>query len=461
LVYNLSIPNRDNFIQEQGLLNLEKKISLYTVILMLFIGIIGSVLFGASVRHVILAPEQRLGGFGEALLTIAEFPSDIKQVLGGTNGQKIKNGRFGNLDGFKKDDKLPAGVLADDGYLLLSSYDADKEQATVELIQINTQTTLHEWVPDIEQLNGLNILSEEYSEDYTAKSNFRLVHPLIMKDSGLVFNNSYGLYGVDSCSESNMFVDGTFHHSNELDHEGNIWAPSVMYPHSFEQLAKFRDDAIAKISPAGEVLFKKSIAEILVENGYRGLFAVASEENKDPIHINDIQPALTDSDYWQKGDLLLSLRHRSTVMLYRPSTNKILWLKTGPWMNQHDLNFVDDHTISLFGNNIMFDKLFEGHNSVYFYDFKTNTVSEPYQEIMKEMAVMTLSEGRGTPLPDGDLFLDESNNGRILRVSKDKVQWEYVNRIDEGTIAMSSWSRYLTQQEAKPILAQLKDNSCK
>mgnify|MGYP006412022631 FL=1 len=444
--------------------SLEKKISLYTVVLMLFIGVMGSLLFAASVRHVILGGDK-LGNFGEVLLTIAKFPSDVSQVLNlATDGQKIKNGRFGNLDGFKKDDKLPAGVLIDDGYLLLSSYDADKEQATVQLIQINTQTTLHEWAPDTEQLNELNILSEENSFDYISKSNFRLLHPLIMKDSGLVFNNGSGLYGVDLCGENNMFVDGTFHHSNELDHEGYIWVPSVVYPHSFDKLGDFRDDSIAKISPSGEVLFNKSIAEILVENGYRGLLAASgtiSQEGEDPIHINDIQPALTDSDYWEKGDLLLSLRHRSTVMLYRPSTNKILWLKTGPWMNQHDMNFVDDHTISVFGNDVMFGELFDGHNSVYFYDFKTNVVSEPYQKIMKEMEVKTLAEGRGKPLPGGDLFIDESNNGRILRVSKDKVQWEYVNRIDKDTLAMSSWSRYLTQQEVKPILAQLKDNSCK
>jgi hypothetical protein len=441
------------------LINLEKKISLYAVVLMLFIGVMVSLLFAASVRHVILGG-NKLGNFGEVLLTIAKFPSYVNQVLNlDTAGQKIKNGRFGNLDGFKKDDKLPVGVLADDGYLLLSSYDADKEQATVQLIQINTQTTLHEWTPDIEQLNGLNIFSEEYSSDYTAKPHFRLIHPLIMKDSGLVFNNSFALYGVDSCGENNMFVDGTFHHSNELDHEGNIWVPEVVYPHSYTQINKFRDDAITKISPSGEVLFRKSIAEILVENGYRGLLATA--DSKDPIHINDIQPALTDSDYWGKGDLFLSLRHLSTVMLYRPSTNKILWLKTGPWMNQHDMNFVDDHTISVFGNDTMFGKLFDGHNSVYFYDFETNKVSEPYREIMKEMGVRSVSEGRGTPLPGGDLFIDESNNGRILRVSKDKVQWEYVNRIDKDTLAMSSWSRYLTQQEAKPILAQLKVNSCK
>ncbi len=219
------------------------------------------------------------------------------------------------------------------------------------------------------------------------------------------------------------------------------------------------------------MLFEKSIAEILVENGYRGLLAIGDRkllaigDNDDPIHLNDIQPALTDSKFWRKGDLLMSLRQRSTVMLYRPSSNKILWLKTGPWMNQHDMNFVDDHTISVFGNDVIDTKdqrvLFNGHNSVYFYDFKTNKVSEPYREIMKEMKVESLTEGRGTPLPDGDLFIDESNNGRILRVSADEVKWEYVRRIDKETISMSSWSRYLTPQEAAPILVQLKDNSCK
>jgi hypothetical protein len=442
---------------------LEKKVSLYVITLLLFISIIGLVLFGASVRHAALGGES-LGLFGKTVLYIAEFPSRVQDVLTtkGTD-QQIKNGRFGNLDGFIKDGKLPAGVLADKGYLLLSSYDADKGQSTVQLIQINTQETLHEWVPDIDHLNELNILSEEYSYDFISKSNLRISHPLPV-NGRLVFNSeSSGLYGMNLCGKNDMFIDGTFHHTKELDHEGDIWVPSVKYPHSFEQLSKFRDDTITKISPSGDVLFKKSVAEILVENGYQGLFAVG--DDPDPIHLNAIQPALTDSKFWNKGDLLMSLRSRSTVMLYRPSTNKIIWLKTGPWMNQHDPNFVDDHTISIFGNNIIDFRdrraMFYGVNSIYFYDFKTNKVSEPYQKIMKEMEVKTLSEGLGTPLPNGDLFIDESNNGRILRVSADEVKWEYVRRIDKETIAMSSWSRYLTSQEAEPMIEQLKNNSCK
>jgi len=438
-------------------------VSLYTVLLLLFIVTISSVFFGASVRHVLLGGKT-LGIFGDAMLYIAEFPSNVQDVLEmGPSEQYISQTRFRNLDGFKKDGKLPAGVLADEGYLLLSSYNANKEQATVQLIQINTQKTLHEWVPDIDLLNELNILSEKYSADFTTTSNFRLMHPLPVNGTRLVFNNSSGLYGMNLCGENDMFVDGTFHHSNELDHEGNIWVPSVKYPHSFEKLIEFRDDAITKISPSGDVLFKKSVAEILVENGYQGLFATSNDD--DPIHINDIQPALSDSNFWRKGDLLMSLRNPSTVLLYRPSTNKVLWLKTGPWMNQHDISFVDDHTISVFGNNVIDNRgtirLFYGQNSVYFYDFKTNEVSEPYREIMKEMEVKTITEGLGTPLSGGDLFIDESNEGRILRVSADEVKWEFVRRIDEESLAMSSWSRYLTPQAAEPMIEQLRSNSCK
>ncbi|WP_369817405.1 MULTISPECIES: arylsulfotransferase family protein [Actibacterium] len=62
-----------------------------------------------------------------------------------------------------------------------------------------------------------------------------------------------------------------------------------------------------------------------------------------------------DGPCWQQGDLFVSMRHISTVMLYRPSTNRVLWLREGPWSSQHDVDIVDDHTIAAFNNNV-FDK---------------------------------------------------------------------------------------------------------
>ena len=56
------------------MLDLEKKVSLYTILLLLFVGVIVLVLFGASVRHVTLEG-KRLGVFGEVVVHVAEFPS--------------------------------------------------------------------------------------------------------------------------------------------------------------------------------------------------------------------------------------------------------------------------------------------------------------------------------------------------------------------------------------------------
>ena len=74
--------------------------------------------------------------------------------------------------------------------------------------------------------------------------------------------------------------------------------------------------------------------------------------NHDPIHLNDIEPVLADGPYWKKGDLFLSLRNVSAVMLYRPSTDEIVWIKRGPWIAQHDVDILDDHRIGIYDNAV-------------------------------------------------------------------------------------------------------------
>jgi hypothetical protein len=461
------------------LLNLEKKVSLYVVALLLFVGIIGSVIFGALVRHALLG-NASLGSFGEGLLKIAEFPSTVKIALTEIETGSplvLKDGRFPNLDGFKKDGKVPSGAKNDKGYLLLSSYDAEKEQSTVQLIRIADQKSLYEWAPDFAKLAEHDQI-KHLDDEGIMKLNYIMRHPLLTDDGGIVFHKTSPQFRINACSEVEMVVDDIFHHSTEIDADGNYWSPSVMYSSSFKKgVLNHKDDAIAQISPEGKVLFKKSVAEILYENGYRGLLAAGFDE--DPIHLNDIQPALTDSHYWKKNDLLISMRHMSTIMLYRPSTNKVIWLKTGPWMNQHDVNFVGDHELSVFGNNIITDVgvlkvisgngirvgaenvFMDGHNNVYRYNFQTDKVVAPYNEVMKSMGVSTGSEGRGTILENGDVFVEEQNNGRILRMSPEGVKWEFVRRVDKDHITTVSWSRYLTKEEVLPILTKLRSQSCK
>ena len=120
---------------------------------------------------------------------------------------------------------------------------------------------------------------------------------------------------IDACSK--LIFQNThdiFHHSIETDSEGNIWAPSHMYPQSLpkEKVGRnivseggYFDDAIVKLSPEGEVLLQKSVSQIFIDNGLEYLlFSVGDLTfTKNPIHLNDIQPVDTDSQYWKKGDV--------------------------------------------------------------------------------------------------------------------------------------------------------------
>jgi hypothetical protein len=191
-------------------------------------------------------------------------------------------------------------------------------------------------------------------------------------------------------------------------------------------------------------------------------------DNEDPIHINQIKVAHSDSRYWQRGDLLISSRHLSTLFLYRPSTNKILWHQTGPWMNQHSVDFVDAQRISVFSNNVVSGVPKKEHafltpkdlNRVYVFDFETKQVSQPYEALLAAAKPITLTEGRAQLLPDGGLFIEETNYGRHLRFTKDKLLWSRVNDYDEKRIGMVSWSRYLTAEEAREPLKALAAQRC-
>lgn len=281
---------------------------------------------------------------------------------------------------------------------------------------------------------------------YDPTSISRPYHPLMIKDSSIIVNleGETGLINIDKNNklkwiESNFI----FHHSIELENDSTIWTSVRVKNFDKYKIDGFLHDGICAIDPrSGKIKFSKSIADILVENGYQNILDVYYEN--DAIHLNDVQPALYSSKYWEKGDLLLSMRHRNTVALYRPSTNKIIWLKTGPWLGQHDCDFVDGKTIMVFGNDVLRgenNSFINGHNDIYFYDFEKDEISKPYTKVMKEAGIKTRTQGRCDLLNNGDLFIDESENGKLYIINKDSLKMIYTERFDKNHIKMFNWVR--------------------
>jgi hypothetical protein len=428
------------------------KIELWVLCLacvLLFIGMVG---FGSLVKHEILAPVSRLPILSSAALFLAEIPSNLKIIVKGQTFDLLtKEQRFPNVSGFQ------GKPLEKETYLLLSKYDGNEKRSVVELVDLRSFEVKKKWRPDVDQINELVDTSLPEFKNLSNVNRYRIFHPFLTEDGGLIFKNRSPLTKIDKNSQlvwQNQ--EDLFHHSIEQDHEGNFWVPSEIYPYQIDKryvglkFGNYQDVAITKISADGEILFQKSVSEILLEHNFR-LFVDGDLFSNDPIHLNDIQPVLSDGPHWVRGDVFLSIRNKSMIILYRPSTNKIIWKGAGYFGRQHDVDILDDHRISIFNNNgkVFFDgETVDGNNEIIIYDFKTDSYSKYFDESLKQYDVRSVSEGRSQILGNGDLFIEEQNYGRLLYFNKDtSVQWQYINRADNGNVYFLNWSRILYKPE--------------
>ncbi len=441
--------------------------------------LIGSILImSALVRHAMQGGPRLSETQRQAVLAIAEFPSLVKRTI-----EQVTGPFFGSSSLLmqKKDIEKASWVrrfpaLTDDGYLLFSGVAPSSSESIIQLIKIADGKVIAEWKPDWAAIND-KLTDKKYGAKGSVDA-FRAIHPVLLENGDLVFNTGNALVRTGLCESKPKWVaDKVFHHSNEMALDGqSIWVPSVSdeyFSHNSWLKEKLRDDSLARVSIDGKVLENHSFSKILVDNGLREfLLGTAGHQfNEDPIHINQISVAPSDSPYWKRGDLLISARHLSSIFLYRPSTGKIIWHQQGPWMNQHSARFIDDHRISIFDNNV-----FGGApstqpfvepgsiNRVFVYDFATKQAAQPYAEQLAAAKPITITEGRAQVLPDGGLFVEETNFGRHLRFTKDGLLWSRVNDFNSDKVGIVSWSRYLTADEVrKPlevILRKCSENGC-
>lgn len=431
------------------------KVELWVLCLAGLLSLLLAVGTGILVRQELVG-KIKLGVVSKSALFLAEIPVNLKEIWGGDSPSLItEEQRFANISGFQ------GKPLEEETYLLLSRYDGNIKRSVVELVDLRSFEVKKTWRPDIDQINGLVDTShrefKHIKRDRHA-TRYRIHHPFLTEDGGLIFQNETPLVKIDKNSKlvwQNQ--EDTFHHSVEQDHEGNLWVPIHAYPYQIDKkyvgtkFGTYYDDAITKISPEGKILFQKSVSEIFIEHDLRYLLFSANKFSpRDPIHLNDIQPVLTDGPYWKRGDVFLSLRHQSMIILYRPSTNKIIWKGVGHTLLQHDVDILDDHRISIFNNNAYFfdDYKVDGNNQIIIYDFETDSYSKYFDELLKGNDVRTKAEGRGQILDNGDLFIEETQYGRTLYFNKNKsLQWQHVNRADGGNVYLVGWSRILYKPE--------------
>jgi hypothetical protein len=258
------------------------------------------------------------------------------------------------------------------------------------------------------------------------------------------------------------------HHAMNVDREGAIWVCGYdlsQYPRALNSVKytlgdrtfKFIDNYVVQLDPNdGSLLFKKSLAELIIENNLDYLIA-KSVVTDDPIHLNDVQPVLTSGPFMQAGDLFLSFRTSSVVLQYRPSTNELIRVIEGPFANQHDVDILSDSTIAVFNNNAPTKRWMEDGNRqsenelrsmgdfsshIVHYNLGTKTFSTPNKAAYALNSVHTFTEGLFEYLGDSTVLIEEQNPS-ILWVfrGKDVVYKGVLPSQHEGYHHLTNWAR--------------------
>ena len=440
----------------------------YPVFLVLFLSFIGMMGFGAIVNYhhnggekfqILQTPVMIISSAPETLRKMIKRKSIFDDVV-----FPINDNIYENLKVFDKKLVVPSP----ENLILITRFDGDLKRSIVEIRDLATLEVLHSYLPNIEEIFiKIDFSKGKFRNLKKTKKRFFMWHPSITDKGELIFQSNSPLVKIDFNSNIIWVNDEhNYHHSTNLDDEENIYVPSKLQPYSklvseyvgLNNAAgnyHFEDDAVNILDKNGKILFSKSVTEILIENGYLNRIFSQQRYEDDPIHLNDIQPVLKDTKYFKKGDLFLSLRNLSMIILYRPSTNKIIKAIEGEFYNQHDVDIIDESRISIYNNNVIHnyknERIVE-NNEIVIYNFETNSFSKKFEKTFIENKINSNFHGLIDFLQDGSAIVEDRMNGRIFYLSsKGEVIWVFNNLNSKKQIYDLWWARVLDVKKSKKI----------
>jgi hypothetical protein len=202
---------------------------------------------------------------------------------------------------------------------------------------------------------------------------------------------------------------------------------------------------VIRVSENGDILEEFSVLQVLLDNSPGWFFGNATFgiPNADFFHLNDVEELTSTMaksfPQFETGDLLLSLRGLSMLMIVDPHTRRIKWTQVGRWLRQHDPDFQTTGLISLFNNNT-----FDGaphlnataFSSILELDPRTGATTVRYSGAPGK-PMYTEFRGHHQYLDNGNVLITESNSGRVLEVDREgTVVWEFINRYDDRQAAV-------------------------
>lgn len=295
----------------------------------------------------------------------------------------------------------------------------------------------------------------------------------LLSDGDVVFCLQYiGAARISPCGEVQWTLPEGAHHSVAEGENGTFWIPGVSqtprsaserYPDGFPGLNNpVWLERVLHVSSDGKVLRKINVLDVLYENDLeRYIFKYRRHKwNKDVTHVNEVEPLPPSmaSEYplFEPGDLLVSARNLNLVFVLDPESMEVRWHATGPFIQQHDPDFVGEGWIGIFDNNRDGTERGSalGGSRIVFVQPHTDSVDIRFPT-PRSGVFYTEVRGKWQQLANGNILLTETNAGRAVEVAPSgQTVWEYVhepydssavpyvtkaNRVDLTREEVASW----------------------
>jgi hypothetical protein len=276
---------------------------------------------------------------------------------------------------------------------------------------------------------------------------------ILMENGDLVFTFAgHGLVRMDRDGEIVWRFARQTHHTIERSDDGNIWVcgqnehaePDPNFPN---HVPPFAEEMILVVSPDGKLVREWSIPELLRKNGLTGLLYMSSQAlmstqvTGNVLHVNDVQPfrpSKMKEGFFKDGDVLVSCRNNNTVFCFNKNTDKIKFVTTAKFIRQHDPDFIDGNTFSVFDNHLTGPESTHPQSRIVSISAPDNTMKVIYEGTPKH-PFYSKACGKHQWLPNGNLLITESFGGRGFEVTPSgETIWQYVNYMDKknGIVGM-------------------------
>ncbi len=234
------------------------------------------------------------------------------------------------------------------------------------------------------------------------------------------FDEGASLVKIDRCGTVVWKIDENIHHSVFEAEDGTFWAPI--------------SDNVAQVSAEGRILRTIDISGLMRRNNLEGALFIAAPRQV-YLHSNDVEvlgSAMAAAfPLFEPGDVMYSARDLNLLLVFDPDTEVVKWYQHGPWLRQHDPDFLPDGRISVFNN-----RMEHGASNIMTIDPLTREVQVVY-EGTNDKPFYTAIRGKHQTLENGNILIVESQRGRVFEVTREgDIVWEYVNRYDDERVAV-------------------------